>query len=78
VGSLNQNTPGEPVSRARDGHESATGRKPVTEFKVTALKELAEQQTRYAPPARRQAQVAAAQKLFATGLPTTGPTPTRI
>jgi len=30
-----------------------------------ALKELAEQQTRYAPPARRQAQVAAAQKLLA-------------
>jgi RNA polymerase primary sigma factor len=37
----------------------------VTEFKTIALKELAEQQTRYAPPARRQAQVAAAQRLLA-------------
>jgi len=36
---------------------------PVTEFKITALKELAEQQTRFAPPARRQTQVLAAQKL---------------
>jgi RNA polymerase primary sigma factor len=37
----------------------------VTEFKTTALRELAEQQMRFAPPARRQAQVAAAWKLFA-------------
>jgi len=37
----------------------------VSEFKTTALRELAEQQTRYAPPVRRQTQVAAAQKLFA-------------
>jgi RNA polymerase primary sigma factor len=37
----------------------------VTEFKITALKELAEQQTRFAPPARRQAQVVAAQRLLA-------------
>jgi RNA polymerase sigma factor (sigma-70 family) len=37
----------------------------VTDFKNTALRELAEQQTRFAPPARRQAQVAAAQKLLA-------------
>ena len=37
----------------------------MTEFKITALKELAEQQTRFAPPARRQAQVTAAQKLLA-------------
>lgn len=36
----------------------------MTEFKSTALKELAEQQMRFAPPARRQAQVAAAQKLL--------------
>lgn len=36
----------------------------MTEFKTTALKELAEQQMRYAPPVRRQAQVAAAQKLL--------------
>ena len=34
-------------------------------FKCTALKELTEQQTRYAPPARRQEQVARAQKLIA-------------
>ena len=38
---------------------------PVTGFKITALKELAEQQTRFAPPARRLEQVAAAQKLLA-------------
>jgi len=37
----------------------------VNDFMNLALKELAEQQTRYAPPARRQAQVAAAQKLLA-------------
>ena len=37
----------------------------MTEFKITALKELAEQQTRFAPPARRQAQVVAAQRLLA-------------
>jgi RNA polymerase primary sigma factor len=37
----------------------------VTEFKILALKELAEQQTRFAPPARRQAQVTAAQRLLA-------------
>ena len=37
----------------------------MTEFKNQALKELTEQQTRYAPPARRQAQVANAQKLLA-------------
>lgn len=35
----------------------------MTEFKTKALKELAEQQTRYAPAARRQAQIANAQKL---------------
>ena len=34
-------------------------------FKCQALKELTEQQTRYAPPARRQEQVARAQKLIA-------------
>jgi len=38
---------------------------PVSQFKILALKELAEQQTRFAPPARRQAQVAAAQRLLA-------------
>lgn len=37
----------------------------MTQFKIQALKELAEQQTRFAPPARRQAQVAAAQRLLA-------------
>jgi RNA polymerase primary sigma factor len=37
----------------------------VSQFKIPALKELAEQQTRFAPPARRQAQVAAAQRLLA-------------
>lgn len=36
----------------------------MTEFKCLALKELTEQQTRYAPPVRRQAQVANAQKLL--------------
>jgi len=36
----------------------------VTEFKNQALRELTEQQTRYAPPARRQAQIANAQKLL--------------
>ena len=35
----------------------------MSEFKCQALKELTEQQTRYAPPARRQEQVARAQKL---------------
>jgi RNA polymerase sigma factor (sigma-70 family) len=37
----------------------------VSEFKTNALRELAEQQTRFAPPARRLAQVAAALKLLA-------------
>jgi RNA polymerase primary sigma factor len=37
----------------------------VSEFRIKALKELAEQQMRFAPPARRQAQVVAAQKLLA-------------
>jgi RNA polymerase sigma factor (sigma-70 family) len=37
----------------------------VNEFKTTALKELTEQQTRYAPAARRQSQVANAQRLLA-------------
>jgi RNA polymerase sigma factor (sigma-70 family) len=36
----------------------------VSNFRIAALKELAEQQTRYAPPARRQAQREAAQKLL--------------
>jgi RNA polymerase sigma factor (sigma-70 family) len=36
----------------------------VTEFKQTALRELTEQQTRYAPPARRQEQVARAERLL--------------
>jgi RNA polymerase sigma factor (sigma-70 family) len=36
----------------------------VTEFKIQALRELTEQQTRYAPAARRQAQIANAQKLL--------------
>jgi len=36
----------------------------VTDFKSQVLKELTEQQTRYAPPARRQAQIANAQKLL--------------
>lgn len=35
----------------------------MTEFKTLALKELTEQQTRYAPTARRQSQIANAQKL---------------
>jgi len=37
----------------------------VSEFKTTALRELAEQQVRFAPPARRQAQAAAALRLLA-------------
>jgi RNA polymerase sigma factor (sigma-70 family) len=37
----------------------------VNAFKCRALKELTEQQTRYAPPARRQEQVARARKLIA-------------
>ena len=37
----------------------------MSAFKCQALKELTEQQTRYAPPARRQEQVARAQKLVA-------------
>jgi RNA polymerase sigma factor (sigma-70 family) len=37
----------------------------VSEFKLNALRELTEQQTRYAPPARRQEQVARAEKLLA-------------
>ena len=36
----------------------------MSEFKTPALKELTEQQTRYAPPARRQEQVKRAEKLF--------------
>ena len=36
----------------------------MSEFKIKALKELAEQQTRFAPPARRQAQIGAARKLL--------------
>jgi len=36
----------------------------VNEFRIPALKELTEQQTRYAPPARRQEQVARAEKLL--------------
>jgi len=36
----------------------------VSEFKTNALRELAEQQTRFTPPARRQTQVAAALKLL--------------
>jgi RNA polymerase sigma factor (sigma-70 family) len=36
----------------------------VSEFKSQALKELTEQQTRFAPPLRRQAQIANAQKLL--------------
>ncbi|MBY0514310.1 MAG: sigma-70 family RNA polymerase sigma factor [Gemmataceae bacterium] len=36
----------------------------MSEFKQPALRELTEQQTRYAPPARRQEQVARAQKLL--------------
>lgn len=36
----------------------------MSEFKTEALRELTEQQTRFAPPARRQAQIAGAQKLF--------------
>ncbi len=36
----------------------------MSEFKTTALKELTEQQTRYAPAARRQSQIASAQRLL--------------
>jgi len=36
----------------------------VSEFNSRALKELTEQQTRYAPPARREAQIGNAQKLM--------------
>jgi len=36
----------------------------VSEFKTIVLKELAEQQTRFAPPVRRQAQIASARKLL--------------
>lgn len=37
----------------------------MSDFKTTALKELAEQQTRFAPPTRRQEQIASARKLLA-------------
>ncbi len=37
----------------------------MSEFRTKALKDLAEQQTRFAPPARRQAQVSSALKLLA-------------
>jgi len=37
----------------------------VSEFKTIALKDFTEQQTRFAPPVRRQAQVASARKLLA-------------
>lgn len=37
----------------------------MSEFKTVALKELTEQQTRFAPAARRQAQIANAQRLLA-------------
>jgi RNA polymerase sigma factor (sigma-70 family) len=37
----------------------------VSDFKHSAMKELTEQQTRYAPPARRQEQVARAERLLA-------------
>lgn len=37
----------------------------MSDFRHAALKELTEQQTRYAPPARRQEQVARAEKLLA-------------
>ena len=36
----------------------------MSEFKIQALKELTEQQTRFAPAVRRQAQVANAQELL--------------
>src|SRR5215213_9405570 len=36
----------------------------VQDFKYSALKELTEQQTRYAPPARRQEQVSRAERLL--------------
>lgn len=36
----------------------------MSEFKTKALKELTEQQTRFAPPARRQSQIASARKLL--------------
>ena len=48
-----------------DQRAVARGREePVSEFKSTALRELTEQQARFAPPARRQAQIANAQKLL--------------
>src|SRR5262249_29245966 len=47
-------------TRTRRGDREDT----VTEFKSQALKELTELQTRYAPPARRQEQVARAEKLL--------------
>src|SRR5215212_4293424 len=37
----------------------------VQDFKYSAMKELTEQQTRYAPPARRQEQVSRAERLLA-------------
>ena len=37
----------------------------MSQFKYTALRELTEQQTRYTPPARRQEQVARAERLLA-------------
>ena len=48
----------------------AAGRTAVSEFKIGALRELTEQQTRYAPAARRQEQVARAEKLLAEIDPT--------
>jgi RNA polymerase sigma factor (sigma-70 family) len=49
----------------KTGAATRRGREePVSEFKIQALKELAEQQTRFAPTVRRQAQVASALKLL--------------
>ena len=52
------------ASRQVNGRMQRPGGDAVNEFKVAALKELTEQQTRYAPPARRQEQVARAEKLL--------------
>src|SRR5215217_6345598 len=53
------------TSRRANGRTQRPGGRAVSEFKVQALKELTEQQTRYAPPARRQEQLANAQQLRA-------------
>src|SRR5215213_6546859 len=57
-----------PTHRTKPGGRGAApgaGGTAVSAFKVQALRELTEQQTRFAPPARRQEQVDRAERLVA-------------